>query len=265
MKVLFTKYTANGNDFILIQSKHLPKNKCLPPLVSKLCNRKFGIGADGLLLISKSTKYDFSIDYYNSDGSWETFCANGSRCVAKFMSNNKKKLPLTFQTSAAIHSSSIDLDGRITMSMKLPKYENKKLDVLGYSGAVVDTGARHFVMKSERLMDKAALKIGREIRWNSVFKPTGINVNLYKIKDINTVKITTYEKGIEDVMMSCSSGSAAVVFHLAQKGIIASPTTTISKGGTLSFAFDNKWGSFSCSGPANHCFSGSFSLKDFCD
>ena len=100
MKVLFTKYTANGNDFILIQSKHLPKNECHPQLISRLCNRKFRIGADGLLLISKSKNYDFFIDYYNSDGGWETFCANGSRCVAKFMSNNQNKQHLTFQTGA---------------------------------------------------------------------------------------------------------------------------------------------------------------------
>ena len=113
-KIPFYKYHANGNDFIIISSRDLDIECRKGSLISSLCSRHMGIGADGLIIISPSNKYDFYIDYYNSDGNWETFCANGSRCVAKHhlaLKNNNNILQ--FETGAAVHSYKINSDGII--------------------------------------------------------------------------------------------------------------------------------------------------------
>ena len=93
MKIIFSKYHANGNDFILVLDKNFPDKFRSPNIIARLCNRQFGIGADGLFVISDSIQNDFLLDYYNSDGSWETLCANGSRCAVLLMNKlniNKK-------------------------------------------------------------------------------------------------------------------------------------------------------------------------------
>tara|TARA_Y100001970_G_scaffold287870_2_gene413606 strand:+ start:3263 stop:4060 length:798 start_codon:yes stop_codon:yes gene_type:complete len=263
MNILFSKYNANGNDFILIQAKHLPKEECTPKLISKLCNRNLGIGANGIILITESKKYDFLINYYNSDGSWETFCANGSRCAAKHMMKLQQKFDFIFKTGAGSHSCKISPLGSVVMDMVIPKYEFKEKNILGHCGAAIDSGARHFVAPISPLDKISTLKIGKSIRNADCFKPRGINVNLYKIKNRHTVEIITYEKGVEEVVMSCSSGSAAVVYHLAKNNLIQSPIKTISPGGNLSFSFDKNWSSFYCEGPTKYCFTGTFNLMDY--
>ena len=123
MKIPFTKCHANGNDFILILSEDFPDIDAKESLIQRLCNRNTGIGADGLFIILSSEKYDFFLDYYNSDGSWETLCANGSRCASKFIySLNNTKQKLKFETGAGVHTAEIKSNGDVLMSMKTPVY-----------------------------------------------------------------------------------------------------------------------------------------------
>jgi len=259
MKIPFTKCHANGNDFILILSEDFPHIDIRESLVRRLCNRNTGVGADGLFIISSSKKYNFFLDYYNSDGSWETFCANGSRCAAKFIySINKTKPKLTFETGAGVHTAIIKSSGEVLMSMKTPIYKSDRISVEGVSGFFVDSGARHFVCQSDNLNDDYVLKLGRKIRHSQPFKPRGINVNFYRIEPNNIIKIRTYEKGVERSMLSCSSGSAAVVYHLSNSHGLLSPITTTSLGGSLKFSFDEGWKEFYCEGPAELLFSGKF-------
>jgi len=264
MNIPFYKYHANGNDFILISSENLHKKHCDSQLISRLCSRHTGIGADGLFIIYPSEKYDFFLDYYNSDGSWETFCANGSRCAVKFMYNilNSNRA-LQFETGAMIHSGKINADGQLSMSMKIPIYKSGHIAPLGIGGFFVDSGARHFVCESDRLDDDYVFNTGRKIRNVPDFQPGGINVNFYRLINGKQVQIKTYEKGVERVMLSCASGSAAVVFHLAQKQLISSPVTTLSKGGNISYTFDNDWKEFYSTGPAKFCFDGEFILENY--
>ena len=264
MKIPFYKYHANGNDFILIKSKNLEKKHHDNRFIRRLCDRYTGIGADGMFIIYPSAKYHFFLDYYNSDGGCESFCANGSRCAAKFMfrsANVEKKL--LFETGAGIHLAEILPEGDIIMSMKIPNYKSRCISPCGVPGYFIDSGARHFVCESENINDEYVFEMGRKIRNAPEFQPRGINVNFYRLIDNNNIQIKTYEKGVEQVMLSCASGSAAVVFHLARNGLITSPVTTISSGGNLFYTFDEVWEEFLSTGPAKDCFSGEFNLEDY--
>ena len=259
MKIPFAKYHANGNDFILVLDENFPENLRGAEIISRLCRRNTGVGADGLFIISTSDKYDFFLDYYNADGSWETLCANGSRCAAKFMvdSGNAKR-KLKFETGVGVHAAEIKSDGQVMMSMKIPVYKSDRISPEGIPGFFVDSGARHFVCPSEQMEDTYVLNIGRKIRNAPEFQPRGINVNFYRQTHDNCIEIKTYEKGVERVMLSCASGSAAVVFHLSQINAVSSPTTTQSVGGKLTFTFDEKWEDPWVRGPVELLFAGEF-------
>ena len=259
MKIPFAKYHANGNDFILVLDENFPENLRGAEIISRLCRRNTGIGADGLFIISTSDKYDFFLDYYNADGSWETLCANGSRCASKFIySLNNTKRNLKFETGAGVHTAEIRSSGEVLMGMKTPVYKSECLSPEGVPGVFVDSGARHFVCQSDNLDEEHVLTLGRKIRHSQPFKPQGINVNFYRIQPDNIIEIRTYEKGVEQLMSSCSSGSAAVVYHLSKSHGLISPITTSSVGGSLKFTFDEDWREAFCEGPAELLFSGEF-------
>ena len=259
MKIPFTKCHANGNDFILILSEDFPDMDAKESLIQRLCNRNTGIGADGLFIILSSENYDFSLDYYNADGSWETLCANGSRCASKFIySLNNTKRKLKFETGAGVHTAEIKSNGDVLMSMKTPVYKSECLSPEGVPGFFVDSGARHFVCQSDNLDEDHVLTLGRKVRHSQPFNPQGINVNFYRIQSDNIIEIRTYEKGVEQPVLSCSSGSAAVVYHLSKSHGLISPITTSSVGGSLKFTFDEDWREAFCEGPAELLFSGEF-------
>jgi len=259
MKIPFIKCHANGNDFILIFAENFPESDNRESIIKQLCLRHTGIGADGLFIISPSKKNDFLLDYYNSDGSWETFCANGSRCVSLFMyQSGKVGRKMKFETGAGVHWSEINSDTMVVMSMRKPEYKSQTLSPEGFAGFFVDSGARHFVCESDNLEREFVVNRGRQIRLHQLFQPKGINVNFYKLEDDGIVDIRTYEKGVEQLVLSCSSGSIAVVFHLVQSLGLSSPITTTSPGGKLQFTFDKKWADASCEGPAEITFSGEF-------
>ena len=185
-KIPFAKYHANGNDFILVLDANFPKNLRVAEIISRLCSRHIGIGADGLFVLSPSDNYDFFLDYYNADGSWETLCANGSRCAAKFMVDPCYiRRNFTFETGAGIHSTEIKSDGQVVMSMKTPEYKSESISPEGVQGFFIDSGARHFVCQSENLNDDFVLITGRKIRNAPEFQPRGINVNFYRYIDSN--------------------------------------------------------------------------------
>ena len=261
MKILFTKYHANGNDFILVMNEDLPEKFRQPKIINRLCGRRTGIGADGMFIISPSKDYDFFLDYYNADGSWESLCANGSRCAVHFMhTQGLVDASMMFCAGDGEHRAKILKDDNILMSMNTPKYKSDTLSPEGVSGFFIDSGARHFVCQSKTLEDAYVLDIGRKIRNAPEFQPRGINVNFYRFINSNSVEIKTYEKGVEQVMLSCASGSAAVVFHLSKINAITSPVITCSTGGKLLFTYDNDWEKFWLEGPAEFLFDGEINI-----
>ena len=145
----FTKCHANGNDFILIHSDDFPKESRTKDVIRRLCCRHTGIGADGLFVISPSEKLDFLLDYYNSDGSWETLCANGSRCVVQLMHQGGYiENKTVFLAGDGSHAAEIHKNGIVSMQMNVPKYRSDLLSPVGCDGYFVDSGARHFVYES---------------------------------------------------------------------------------------------------------------------
>lgn len=257
----FFKGHANGNDFIFIFSKDIGRNLDIPAIVKEMCSRHTGAGADGLFIITLSKKYDFILDYYNSDGSWETLCANGSRCAVKLMNDlGLIKSSANFMAGDGPHIANILPNGNISMLMKTPKYKIRKATVEGFEGSFVDSGARHFVCESSNLEHDYIYKNGKNIRFSDFFSPKGVNVNFFKPSNDNSVQISTYEKGIENVVFSCASGSTAVVFHLYNENRVSSGIVSKSFGGNLAFYFDDEWKEPWVEGSAKIIFSGKFLL-----
>src|SRR5258705_7745759 len=172
MKLNFYKYQGTGNDFVLVDNR---KNEISLSLeqIHKLCDRRFGIGADGLMLLNEKTGYDFEMKYYNADGKEGSMCGNGGRCMAKFayqlgIHRNSYK----FLASDGPHEAELDTDGIISLKMK---------DVMGvkkfHSDFIVDTGSPHYVKMVSDVMNVDVFKKGQDIRYSKEFEHEGINLN----------------------------------------------------------------------------------------
>jgi len=235
------KVECNGNDFIIIIKDDLV-DAINEDMIQKLCSRKSGIGADGLLLIDLHIDgYDFKMDYYNNDGSWETMCANGALCVIKVLQsrdynfNNHK-----FLAGDGEHEIHINND-IISIRMKSPSFKTDDVNISGCTGAHVDSGAKHFVTVSKIKEIDTLYQLAQSIRYDDYFSPAGLNVNFLDIIDSNTINVITYEKGIEAIMKSCGSGSVAAAFYGAQHYTIESPLTIINPGGEMQLVFNDDW------------------------
>ena len=204
MKISFSKYNGAGNDFIIIDD--INRNiKLTKSQIYKLCNRNLGIGADGLILIRKSSKTDFEIIHYTSDGNLGSLCGNGSRCAILYAyRNNIINKNTVFKAFDGIHRAEIINDELITMQMKL----NSRIIKNEY-GIWLDTGSPHLIVESTNT-DKIDVKnAGRSIRYNSYYKEKGVNVNFVERVSDEVFKIRTYERGVEDETRACGTGSTA--------------------------------------------------------
>jgi len=206
-KINFTKLVASGNDFVLID--RLPRIGCrLSELAKKICDRKFGIGADGLLLLEKSKKADVKMRIFNADGSEAEMCGNGARCTALYLGKKKGAL----ETKAGIIKTETNKD---SVSIKLTDPKNIKLDIPLAMGArilrvnFVDTGVPHCVIFVDGIDKIDVVGLGREIRYHEQFSPRGTNVNFVELLDDDSIRIRTYERGVEDETLACGTGSTA--------------------------------------------------------
>ena len=194
MLLPFTKAHGTGISFIVIYLPDVVTLKITKNLIQKLCNVDKGIGADGLLIIDNHKNYDYKMDYYNNDGTWETMCANGARCVGLFLyKKNIIKKQATFITGDGIHHIKIINDNNIALTMCAPKYVSNEIYIEGLYGISVDSGAKHFVVEVAENIDLDWKNIGRKIRYSHHFK-NGTNVNFVKKINQNTLKVITYEK-----------------------------------------------------------------------
>lgn len=208
MHLSFQKYQGTGNDFIILTIDSQQLSLFTNDLIQKLCDRKFGIGADGLILIEPSDKVDFIMHYFNSDGSI-SFCGNGARCAVhyafqhKMASNNT-----TFIASDGEHSASVNGD-EIALKMN---------DVISWSKAnditILNTGSPHFMKKVASLETVDIFEYGQSIRYSDEYKQEGINVNVYSCKNDNTADMLTYERGVENETLSCGTGATAVALAM---------------------------------------------------
>ena len=261
MKIHFHKYQGTGNDFIIIDNRDLS----LPPLaidkIKSLCNRHFGIGADGLMLLNTKAGYDFEMKYYNSDGREGSMCGNGGRCMIKFAYNlGMHKSKYHFLAVDGEHEGEIDDDGTISLKMKDVK------DCTEFHGDyILNTGSPHYVKLVPDVMSYDVVHKGMDIRYSADFAKEGINVNFVQQKKPDELIVRTYERGVEDETLSCGTGvtaSALIFFH---NDVGYNDVTVITKGGKLTVEYDRvDGGSFEniwLCGPAEKVFEGELEIN----
>ena len=240
-KQRFYKAQCNGNDFVLLLKDEL--DITLDELsIQKLCDRKRGVGSDGLILIDTSSdQHDFKMDYYNSDGTWETMCANGALCCVRLLQSREYAFNThSFTAGDGDHQLKFN-DGQISIKMKSPSSVTEEISVQGFSGRHIDSGAKHFVTLCDERDHDRLYTSARQIRFDDAFKPSGLNVNFLLVKADDHIDVVTYEKGIEKIMLSCGSGSVAAAFYAFQSGHVKTPLRISNPGGEMSLEFDDAW------------------------
>ncbi len=254
MELEFYKYQGTGNDFIIIdnRSKTFPKNNT--DIIAKLCNRHFGIGADGLILLEEDTNTNFKMVYYNSDGNESTMCGNGGRCIVAFA----HKLGL-FETNTTF----IAIDGLHHASISNNIVSLQMIDVnevkIFNDYVFTNTGSPHHVQLVKNLADYDVFSNGRKIR-NEVYNAEGSNVNFVEQINHNTFKVRTYERGVEDETLACGTGvtAVAIAMHATKKTDRTSIVLPV-EGGTLEVSFNEQNGNYTdvfLKGPATFVFKG---------
>lgn len=259
MNYNFYKYQGAGNDFIVIDNRKNKFDGMNNELIGFLCHRRFGIGADGLLLLEKIGGYDFKMKYYNSDGYEASMCGNGGRCIVAFanflgiIGKNAR-----FLASDGIHEASIDEDGLVDLHM----IDVKKVEQFA-DGYFLNTGVPHLVHFVDDLHIVDVELDGRQLRFDARFQPEGTNVNFVKLND-NHLTVYTYERGVECETLACGTGITAAALSAAVKDGVEKGEYSISaKGGELRVRFqrDNEhFRNIWLKGPAKMVFSGNIEI-----
>lgn len=231
-------------------------------LIESLCNRRFGIGADGLILLKNHENADFYMQYFNSDGRESSMCGNGGRCIAEFAKDlNVVIESALFYAIDGVHSANYE-NGLVSLQMmNVNQVENRANHVF-----VLNTGSPHYVQFFDQDVDTIDLVTeAKKIRYNSEFTAKGINVNFVSIHH-NVLKVRTYERGVEDETFSCGTGvtAAAIAYHLFKKDDAIKHHFQIeTKGGNLSVSYlfkENKYTKVFLHGPANFVFDGEIDI-----
>jgi len=205
MKVKFYKYQGTGNDFIIIDNRNLSFDKKDFVCISKMCHRKFGIGADGLILLEKSNKADFKMLYFNADGKKGSMCGNGGRCIVHFAHFlGLIKNSCFFEAPDGLHKASINGN---TVSLQMSDVKDVTLDNLN---VFLNTGSPHHIAFTNSVSNIDVYNKGREIRYGAPYFKEGTNVNFVEQLGKNTFKMRTYERGVENETLSCGTGATAV-------------------------------------------------------
>ncbi len=256
MTLTFYKYQGTGNDFIIFDNRKLSV-KLNMNQIGFLCDRRFGIGADGLMLLQNKKDFDFEMVYYNSDGNESSFCGNGSRCIVSFAKELGviNKTETKFIATDGIHTAKIN--GNI-ISMKMNDVENIEVDNDSY---LLNTGSPHYVKFTSGVKTADMVAEGRSIRYSDKFKKEGVNVNLAE-KNGKGIYVRTYERGVEDETLSCGTGVTASALASSIQGVSTAENYSkiLTRGGELTVHFhkgkNNSFTDIWLEGPATFVFKG---------
>lgn len=262
LKVPFHKYQATGNDFVLIDNRSGTYNFTNAE-IRQICDRRFGVGADGLMLIEQHPTAHFRLQYYNSDGS-QSLCGNGSRAAVQ-MANALGIVAgeAHFEAFDGLHEAIVNKDGEIRLKMA-DVHEVVRLE----EDFFINTGSPHFVRFVDSVADYPVVEEGRRIRYADRFAPGGTNVNFVELREGNAIFVRTYERGVEDETLSCGTGVTAAALAASFRQL-KSPVTVMTRGGELAVEFrettppSGKETSFTdifLTGPAKRVFTGSLDL-----
>lgn len=261
MQIEFSKYQGTGNDFVLIDNRNNLISSNNTSLIEKLCHRRFGIGADGLMLLENENNYDFRMRYFNSDGREASMCGNGGRCIVAFayhlgiIQDKTRFIAVDGEHEAKVE----DSEGHIQISLKMVDVtEIEKKETTFY----MNTGSPHYVQFIANHNEFDTYSNGKAIRYNHRFAKEGTNVNFVSFHN-KDIQVSTYERGVEDETYSCGTG---VVASAISAGFLKNTNrfNIITKGGKLAVCFNkidnqninNIW----LMGPAAHIFSGSLTI-----
>lgn len=250
----FYKYQGTGNDFILIDNRSSNFKSDKIDFARKWCDRRFGIGSDGIIFIQSCLGADFYVDFYNPDGS-QSFCGNGSRCAVRFAQflGVITKSNVTFDAIDGFHEAVID-GSEISIHMK----DVSEIKQIG-SDFYMHTGSPHYISFDEK-EEKNIIEFGRKIRYSEAFKPAGTNVNLIKTLERNHIHVKTYERGVEDETFSCGTGVTACALSYATLNNLTHGTIiTDVNGGRLHVKFEKHENGFKnvwLQGPAEFVYQG---------
>jgi diaminopimelate epimerase len=261
MNLSFTKYQGTGNDFIVADNRTGMYNGLTMPQIHHLCDRRFGIGADGLMLLNEKTGFDFEMKYYNADGREGSMCGNGGRCIIKFAYHLGIHRELyRFLASDGVHEAEIDMDGIVSLKMKDVKNIRRF-----HNDYILDTGSPHYIKLVPDVAELDVYKKGYEIRHSKEFDEEGINVNFVEqMREADKIFVRTFERGVEDETYSCGTGvtAAALVCYHNENGFNDVEVKTL--GGQLSVEFDrldeNVFENIWLCGPAERVFEGSVEI-----
>ncbi len=239
--------SGSGNDFIIIDHRtEFLHGIELSEFARSICRRNFSVGADGLILIENSQKADFSWQFFNADGSSAEMCGNGARCAARF-AYAKQIAPasMKFETMAGIIAAEV-VDTAIRLGMTPPEEINHKreIDLDGEIKTVysINTGVPHAVMFADQLSAVPVKKWGALIRFHEFYKPAGTNANFVETLDSGTLRVRTYERGVEDETLACGTGAVAAAIIGAIHGYVKPPVNVLTPGGetlVIHFSLEN--------------------------
>jgi diaminopimelate epimerase len=260
MELIFYKYQGTGNDFIIFDNRE-GNIELSNAQVKKLCDRKFGIGADGLMLLCTKEGHDFEMIYYNADGSQSTMCGNGGRCLVQFAyDRGLHKTMYHFIAVDGAHDAEIDGMNSI---VRLKMQDVSKVENHG-THAVLDTGSPHYIKFETDVRHINVVEQARAIRYSNGFKDEGININFVEILSSYEIYVRTYERGVEDETLSCGTGVTAAALVCAHNDVGFNEVEVQTNGGKLSVEFnkvsDEVFTDIYLCGPATFVFKGSINF-----
>jgi diaminopimelate epimerase len=257
VNIKFYKYQGAGNDFVLVDNRKNVVNHQNPQLIARLCDRRFGIGADGMMFLQDKPGYDFEMIYYNADGQPSSMCGNGGRCIVAFAKYlGVIDTEANFLAVDGPHYAKISESGD-WVSLQMIDVNEVNRDGDAY---VLNTGSPHYIEMATGLKDKNVYQDGYNIRNNNTYKAKGINVNF--VEPLNGgYFVRTFERGVEDETYACGTGVTAVALAMAkhhnQTGKINTPIKVL--GGDLNIRFETDGSHFNhifLEGPAKLVFDG---------
>ena len=257
MILRFYKYQGTGNDFVLLDQRE-DIFELSQAQIAYICDRRFGIGADGLMYLRKHETYDFEMIYFNSNGRESSMCGNGGRAIARFAEDLKiAENNLIFLAIDGPHEAWLKTD---IIELKMSNVSNICLKQNDY---ILDTGSPHYIIFSTNIQEMDLNKIAHDIRYNKIYMPDGINVNLVEELSEGKLSIRTYERGVEAETLSCGTGVTAAALSYSLKKSWLKRVDVETKGGLLSVKFNRKEHGFNdirLNGPASFVFNGEIQI-----